>query len=167
MSTAREIVLRDADLPLLPVPALPERPEVVSPDIWRARPADYHPETDTAWVEMWQYQLVREAPSVDHHLMLVYIALLDQIFYRSDKGGSITELAKEARTYAEMWGFGEKGRRHLQITIQDAEEAMERGRKAQTVQFTTETPSAVELGPKWSEDDEDDGSIIEADVVEP
>jgi hypothetical protein len=120
----------------------------------------------TTWAQMWQFPLVYEAPEVDRHLMLVYISLLDQFFYRADKNLPLTELAKELRPYAEMWGFGEKARRHLQITIQEAEEAMERGRKRETVQIGAQEPSASAFTPNWSEDDEDDGSIMDAEVVQ-
>ena len=165
-STAREIVLRGEGDALLPVPPLPAREEVISDNPRYSRPAEYHPQTITAWAEMWQFPLVYEAPAVDQHLMQVYIALLDAFFYRAQKGASLTELAKEIRPFAEMWGIGEKARRHLQITIQEAEEAMERGRMANPKRVEAQIPSAGAFTPNWSEDDEDDGSIIDATVVE-
>jgi hypothetical protein len=115
---------------------------------------------------MWQFPLVYEAPAVDRHLMYLYIAAIDAAWWRIDNGGAFTELLKEIRPFAEMWGFGEKGRRHLQITIQEAEEAMERGRKRETVQIGAQEPSASAFTPNWSEDDEDDGSIMDAEVVQ-
>jgi len=158
-STAREIVLRGAHEALLPVPALPERPEVEGK---YGRPAEWHSDTIVAWVEMWQYPLIYTAPSVDRHLMLIYIRLVDAFNYRADKNEPLTELAKEIRPYAEMWGFGEKGRRHLQIDIQQAEEALEKGRRAQVRRVDS---SATEFAPIWNEEDEDDGSIMDAEVV--
>jgi len=162
VSTAREIVLRSADDELLPVPALPLRTEVEGK---YGRPAEWHPQTVVTWAQMWQFPLVYQAPEVDRHLMLVYISMLDQFFYRADKNLPLTELAKELRPYAEQWGIGEKSRRHLQITIQEAEEAMERGRKANPTRIEAQIPSAGAFTPNWTDQDEDDGSIIEAEVV--
>jgi endo-alpha-1,4-polygalactosaminidase (GH114 family) len=112
---------------------------------------------------MWQYPLVYEAPAVDQHLMLVYVDLLQDFWERSEAGRPRHEIARDLRSYAELWGIGEKSRRHLQITIQQAEEAIERGvqRAAKRIES-----SAVDYAPNWTEDDEDDGSIVEADVVE-
>lgn len=160
-STAREIVLRGDHEELLPVPPLPERPEVEGK---YPRPAEWHPEARVAWAEMWQYPLVYEAPSVDYHLMRLYISIVDSIFYKLDGNYPVTELIKELRPFAEMWGFGEKARRHLQITIQQAEEAMDRGveRAAKRIES-----SAEDYTPQWNDDDEDDGSLIrDAEVVE-
>jgi hypothetical protein len=165
VSTAREIVLRTSEDALLPVPPLPVRNEVEGENGKYARPAEWHPQSMVTWAQMWQFPLVYEAPEVDKHLMLVYITLLDQFFYRADKNLPLTELAKELRPYAEMWGFGEKARRHLQITIEEAEKAMEQGRRANPTRIEAQIPSAGEFTPNWSEDDEDDGSIIEAEVV--
>jgi hypothetical protein len=158
-STAREIVLRGDHEALLPVPPLPAHPEVTGKN---ARPAEWHPDALVAWAEMWQYPLVYQAPAVDHHLIRLYIRIYDAVLYKLDRGESVTELIKEIRPMAEMWGFGEKSRRHLQITTVQAEEAMDRGvqRAAKRVDA-----SAVDYTPQWTQDDEDDGSIADADVV--
>jgi hypothetical protein len=160
VSTAREIVLRGDGDALLPVPGLPERLDS------KREPIQWHNQAVMAWAQMWQFPLVYEAPEVDHHLMYVYIALLDMFWRRMDAGKPVTELAKEIRPYSEMWGFGEKARRHLQITIQEAKEAIARGQRPVSVPNEARTPSISAYTPNWTEDDEDDGSIIEADVVE-
>jgi endo-alpha-1,4-polygalactosaminidase (GH114 family) len=94
---------------------------------------------------------------------MVYVDLLQDFWERSEAGRPRHEIARDLRSYAELWGIGEKSRRHLQITIQAANEAMERGveRAAKRVES-----SAVDYTPTWTEDDEDDGSIADADVVE-
>jgi hypothetical protein len=163
VSTAREIVLRGEHDGLLPVPPLPVRPEVEGK---YARPAEWHPQTLITWAELWQFPLVYEAPPVDRLGINILINLLDQFNYRADENRPLTELAKEIRPYMEMWGIGEKARRHLQITIEDAKDAIERGRKRETVQFGAQEPSASAFTPNWSEDDEDDGSIMDAEVVQ-
>lgn len=162
VSTAREIVLRGEHEALLPVPPLPDRHKIVE---GQSVEVQWHRQATTAWAEMWQFPLVYQAPEVDRHLMYVYIALLDAFWRRMDEGRAVTELAKEIRPYSEMWGFGEKARRHLQITIQEAEEAMERGRKRETVQIGVQEPSASAFTPNWTDQDEDDGSILDAEVV--
>jgi endo-alpha-1,4-polygalactosaminidase (GH114 family) len=160
-STAREIVLRGHDEELLPVPALPDR--VHKTKEGELVPVRWNDQVVLAWAEMWQYPLVYEAPAVDQHLMLVYVDLLQDFWERSEAGRPRHEIARDLRSYAELWGIGEKSRRHLQITIQQAEEAIERGvqRAAKRIES-----SAVDYAPNWTEDDEDDGSIVEADVVE-
>lgn len=160
-STAREIVIRGDHEALLPVPPLPDR--VRKTKDGEIVPACWSDQVTLAWVEMWQYPLVYEAPSVDRHLMLVYVDLLQDFWERSEAGRPRHEIARDLRSYAELWGIGEKSRRHLQITIQAANEAMERGveRAAKRVES-----SAVDYTPIWTDADEDDGSISEADVVE-
>lgn len=160
-STAREIVLRGQHEDLLPVPSLPER------TYWpkgakEPREVAWHDQVKLAWVEMWQYPLIYEAPTVDQHLMLVYIDLLQDFWERSVAGKPRHEIARDLRSYAELWGIGEKSRRHLQITIQAANEALERG-----VQQSKKTivASATDYEPAWNDSDEDDGSILEAEVV--
>lgn len=160
-STAREIVLRGQDEELLEVPPLPER-------VFRTKegelvPVQWHDQVKLAWVEMWQYPLIYEAPLVDQHLMLVYIDLLQDFWQRSEAGRARHEIARDLKGYAELWGIGEKSRRHLQITIQAANEALGRGVKQAAKQVES---SAVEYTPAWGPDDEDDGSIVEAEVVE-
>jgi hypothetical protein len=159
-STAREIVLRDPDEGLLPVPPLPDR---VTRRDGKVLPGEWHDQVRLAWVEMWQYPLVYEAPAVDRHLMLVYVDLLQDFWQRSESGRSRNEVARDLRSYAELWGIGEKSRRHLQITIQQANEALERGVRQAAKQVES---SAVDYTPNWGADDEDDGSIIDAQVVE-
>lgn len=165
VSTAREIVLRSPDDELLPAPVLPERMfEVGEAQVER----EWHPQSKVAWVELWQYPLVYQAPEVDKHLLYVYVNLIDQFHHRVAAGKAITELAKEIRAFSELWGIGEKSRRHLQITIQEAEEAIERGRKAATQRFDSAPPppSAEQYTPSWSDDDEDYGELVDAEVVQ-
>jgi hypothetical protein len=166
-STSREIVLRGPDDELLPVPDLPARTKSVEVDgKWELVEVDWHPNVLTAWQDLWQYPLVAEAPQADHHLFFVYATLLDEFWRRSSSPkANITELSKEIRAFAEQWGLGEKSRRHLQITIQEAKEAMARGRKMDTKRFEQPPTPSGEL-PSWGEDDEDDGSIVDATVVE-
>ncbi|MGZ4530818.1 MAG: phage terminase small subunit [Mycobacteriaceae bacterium] len=163
VSTAREIVLRNPEDGLLPAPPLPERTTVVD---GVEMELDYHVQAKVAWVELWQYPLVYQAPEVDKHLLYVYVNLLDQFHRRVAQGKAVTELAKEIRAFSELWGVGEKSRRHLQITIQEAEEAIERGRKAQIKRVEPVAPSAEAFTPSWSDDDEDHGDFVDAEVVE-
>jgi hypothetical protein len=160
-STAREIVLRGHDEELLPVPPLPER--VFKTKDGDLVPVKWNDQVVTAWVQIWQYPLVYEAPEADFHLILVYADLLQDFWERSEQGRPRHEIARDLRSYAELWGIGEKSRRHLQITIQAANEAMERGveRAAKRVES-----SAEDYTPTWTEADEDDGSLVDADVVE-
>jgi hypothetical protein len=164
-STSREIVLRGPDDEPLPVPDLPARQKSVEVEgKWELVEVDWHPNVLTAWADLWQYPLVAEAPEADRHLFFVYATLLDEFWRRSASPKSnITELSKEIRAFAEQWGLGEKSRRHLQITIQEAKEAMARGRKLETQRF--EQPPAPTSGvytPQWSDDDED---VADAEVV--
>lgn len=166
-STSREIVLRGPDDERLPAPDLPPRQKGVERDgKWELVEVEWHPNVLSAWEDLWQYPLVAEAPEADHHLFYVYAALLDEFWRRMSGKGNVTELSKEIRAFAEQWGLGEKSRRHLQITIQEAKEAMARGRKMETQRFEQPPTPSGEL-PSWSDDDEDDGSIVDADVVEP
>lgn len=167
-STAREIVLRQPGEDLLPVPELPARYEVVKVDGEDIRrEVAWHSQAKVAWTELWQFPLVYQAPEVDHHLLQVYIALVDNFWDKLERGKAVTEQANQIRAFSEQWGIGEKSRRHLQVTIQEAEEAIERGRKGQTKRFENEAPSASAFTPEWTDADEDDGSLIEdAEVVE-
>lgn len=158
-STAREIVLRGHDEDLLPVPPLPER---VSRKDGKEIAVQWHDQVKLAWVEMWQYPLIYGAPTVDQHLMLVYVDLLQDFWQRSEAGSSRNEVARDLRSYAELWGIGEKSRRHLQITIQEAEEAIEKGIRQAAKRVES---SAEEYTPEWGDEDEDDGSIADAEVV--
>lgn len=165
VSTAREIVLRRPDDELLPVPDLPPRMLKFNKDE-PAQEVEWHERATVAWAEMWQFPLVYEAPQVDHHLLFVYIALVDDFWRKLEQGRAVTEQANQIRAFSEQWGVGEKSRRHLQITIQEAEEAIERGRKQTARRFDAEAtvepppPTAQLYAPTWSEDDEDDGSLI-------
>lgn len=164
-STAREIVLRQPGDPLRPVPALPERHRVVDGE---RLPIAWHPEATKAWAQLWQFPLVYQAPEVDQHLLQVYIGLIDNFWEKLEAGRAITEQANQIRAFSELWGIGEKSRRHLQITIQEAEEAIERGTRQIAKRVEAEQgPAVLPTGvkPSWSDDDEDDGSIIEAEVV--
>jgi hypothetical protein len=169
-STSREIVLRQPGEELLPVPELPARYMQVKDDqgqLVRVE-QEWHEQTVKAWAEMWQFPLVYQAPQIDHHLLHVYIALVDDFWLKLEAGRAVTEQANQIRAFSEQWGVGEKSRRHLQITIQDAEEAMERGRRQGRIQVESEQGaviegSATEYLPEWTEDDEDDGSIIAAE----
>lgn len=169
-STAREIVLRHPDDELLPVPPLPERGER-DRETGELIPSEWHPQVKLTWVQLWQYPLVYEAPEVDQHLLHVYAALLQSFWERSEAGKPINEVARDLRAYAELWGIGEKARRHLQITIQQAEEALDRGRRMNAKRIDAQveelTPTAGAYTPEWGDDDEDDGTIIaDAEVVE-
>jgi hypothetical protein len=161
-STAREIVLRGEHEALLPVPPLPDLtywPKGAKEPV----PQAWNDQAKVAWVDLWQYPLVYEAPTADYHLLMVYIRLIQEFWWRSEHGMPINEIARDLRTFAELWGIGEKSRRHLQITIQAANEAMERGvdRAAKRIES-----SAVEYTPIWTEADEDDGSIVDAVLAE-
>ncbi len=158
-STSREIVLSGE---IRPVPDLPELRKKVDGQLVAA---DWHPEVVVAWAEMWQYPLVYEAPTVDRHQLRVYARLLQDFWERADAGRPINETARDVRMMGEQWGVGEKSRRHLQITIQEAEEAIERGRKAQTVDIGPQKSSAGAYTPSWTDEDEDDGSIADGEVV--
>lgn len=172
-STSREIVLRGPDDELLPVPELPPRmltPAKGEPPVEVA----WHDRAKIAWTELWQFPLVYQAPAVDHHLLYVYIALVDDFWRKLEQGRAVTEQANQIRAFSEQWGVGEKSRRHLQITIQEAEEAMERGRKSHIKRVESQQdeapalpPSASSYAPVWGDDDEDDGSIVDAEVVSP
>lgn len=164
-------LLRGPDSELRAVPELPVRYRQIKDEsgaIQRVE-SEWHEQSVVAWAELWQFPLVYQAPAVDHHLLRVYITLLDDFHTKAEQGKAITEQANQIRTFSEQWGVGEKSRRHLQITIQEAEEAIERGRKATRTFVDSEaTPiegSAQAYLPEWNDDDEDDGSIIEAEVV--
>jgi hypothetical protein len=126
---------------------------------------EWHPEATKAWAEWWQFPLVYQAPEVDHHLLVIYLGLVDNYWHKLEAGKAITEQAAQIRSFSEQWGIGEKSRRHLQITIQEAEEAIERGARMQPKRVEAQEPTAALYTPNWTEDDEDDGSIIDADVV--
>lgn len=170
-TTAREIVLRAPDEPLRPVPALP--PRNLSPA--KGEPAEeveWHDRAKIAWTELWQFPLVYQAPEADHHLLYIYIALIDDFWRKLEQGRAVTEQANQIRAFSEQWGIGEKSRRHLQITIQEAEEAIERGMAQQRKRVENEameapTPTAALYRPQWTDDDEDSDVIAEAEVVEP
>jgi hypothetical protein len=160
-------VLRQPGEPLRPVPTLPERYRVIDGERVRI---EWHPQAQVAWAELWQFPLVYQAPEVDHHLLHVYVALIDNFWEKLEAGRAVTEQANQIRVFSEQWGIGEKSRRHLQITIQEAEEAIERGtrqfaKRIDAEQGPVALPTAAEFKPSWSDDDEDDGSIIEAEVV--
>lgn len=162
-TTAREIVLRSPDEPLLPVPPLPPRRKTLERG---ADPVEveWHDSAKIAWVELWQFPLVYQAPTVDHHLLYVYIAAIDEFWSRLEAGRSVTELMNQIKLLSEQWGVGEKARRHLQITIAEAEEAMRQGAKRQPVNAEIQAPVPTQLTytPDWADDDED---IAEAEVV--
>lgn len=173
-STAREIVLRGADEPLLPVPPLPTRniPQrneqgnlVKGPDgNTLTIAADWHEQAVIAWAQMWQFPLWYQAPEVDRHFQVLYIATLDQTWRNMESGKPFTELLNQLRMMSEQWGIGEKARRGLQITIQMAEEAMSRGFKHQPTQVPSQTPSTTAYTPEWGDDDED-SATVDAEVV--
>lgn len=174
-STAREIVLRQPGESLLPVPAMPTRRRMVDVTDDEGKTTkhlmevDWHPQAMVAWAELWQFPLVYQAPDVDKHLLEVYVALIDDFWLKLEAGRAITEQANQIRAFSELWGIGEKARRHLQITIQEAEEAIERGTRQAARRFDS-TEAAPELSsathtPTWNDDDEDDGSIIDAEIV--
>lgn len=179
-TTSREIVLRSPDDPLLPVPVLPTRRKTREVEVdengkkvkrRELYEAEWHDSAKIAWTELWQFPLVYNAPEVDQHLLYVYIALVDDFWCKLEAGRPVTEQANQIRAFSEQWGVGEKSRRHLQITIQEAEEAIERGmtqaRKRVENQADIEepTPTAALYAPEWSEDDEDSDIIAEAEVV--
>lgn len=171
-STSREITVRSPDAELLPVPELPVRYRVVKNENgeFERVETDWHEESVIAWTELWQFPLVYQAPAVDRHQLRVYITLIDDFHRKAELGKAITEQANQIRVFGEQWGVGEKSRRHLQITIQEAEEAIERGRKSAARRVESETTpvegTQQSYLPEWNEDDEDDGSIIDAEVVE-
>lgn len=176
-TTAREIVLRQPGEPLRPVPALPQRRRMVDETDDKGktlkvlREVEWHSQAAVAWAELWQFPLVYQAPDVDSHLLEVYVALIDDFWHKLEAGKAITEQANQIRAFSELWGIGEKSRRHLQITIQEAEEAIERGTRQHAKRVESEAglvllPSSDEHAPSWSDDDEDDGSIINAEIVE-
>jgi hypothetical protein len=158
--------LHDPSDGLLPVPTLPPRQlEVKGEDGYEVVEVEWHDRAKVAWTEMWQFPLVYQAPEVDHHLLYIYVALVDDFWRKLEKGRAVTEQANQIRAFSEQWGIGEKSRRHLQITIQDAEEAIARGRKQNATRFTQE-PTASTYKPEWSDDDEDDGELVaDAEVV--
>jgi hypothetical protein len=169
-STAREIVLRSPDEPLRPVPELP--PRNLSPA--KGEPAEeveWHDRAKIAWTELWQFPLVYQAPEVDHHLLFIYIALIDDFWRKLEHGRPVTEQANQIRAFSEQWGVGEKSRRHLQITIQEAEEAIERGMTQQRKRVESQVledpkPTAELYTPTWNDDDEDSDLVADAEVVE-
>jgi hypothetical protein len=177
-STAREIVLRSPDEPLRPVPELPARrlqQDVEDPDTGKTRKeiveVEWHDSAKIAWTELWQFPLVYAAPEVDHHLLYVYIALIDDFWRKLEAGRAVTEQANQIRAFSEQWGVGEKSRRHLQITIQEAEEAIERGMTQQRKRVESQVledpkPTAELYTPTWSDDDEDSDLVADAEVVE-
>jgi hypothetical protein len=129
---------------------------------------EWHDGAKIAWTELWQFPLVYQAPEVDHHLLYVYIALIDDFWRKLEAGRPVTEQANQIRAFSEQWGVGEKSRRHLQITIQEAEEAIERGQTQQrkrVEQVLEPKPTAELYTPEWSDDDED-SDLVDAEVVE-
>lgn len=157
-STSRSIVLSSE---ILPVPDLPVRRR--KDNDGELVEAEWHDQVKVAWADMWQYPIVYEAPPVDRQQHYVYIALLQDFWDRSEAGRPINEVARDIRAYQEVMGIGEKARRHLQITIEQAEDAIARGRRREIK--VVESSAEEEYLPSWSDADEDDGSIADAEVV--
>lgn len=96
--------------PSIIAPALPER-------VW-------NPLTLAWWEDLWASPMAPEYDESDVHGLYMLAALIDAFW---DKPGN-TELAKEIRNQRQSYGLSPMDRRRLQWTIEQAEDAQDRGR---------------------------------------
>lgn len=151
--TSTATTLATVDKHTLTLPPMPARNARVDGELVRQ---EWHDEAKLAWANIWSSPMVAEYLDADLPLIHVYVGLVQDVWDRQEAGRSFTEAAAELRQYASIFGIGPDARRRLQWTVEEAEAAMDRGRKRhlQAVESV-----AIDATAAWD-------AIDDADVVE-
>lgn len=105
------------------VPELPQRPAEYGSDGNRMD-VDWHPETLSWWVDLWESPMAAEYHSSDRHGLFILAVLTDRFWRNPDQ-----KLASEIRLQRVAFGLTPYDRRRLEWTIETADDAKDRGRQ--------------------------------------
>lgn len=95
-------------------------------------PAQWHPQAEQTWIEVWTSPMVAEFLTADYGGIRILLALEHDFWSRLEAGRSVTELAAEISRLRKNFGLAPMGRRSLQWTIAQTEETMERNQRRRT-----------------------------------
>jgi hypothetical protein len=120
-STATELVVRDPNE--VQIPPLP--PRYVIRDGERLQ-IEWHPLAIQTWQEVWSSPMVAEFLEADTGGVRALLLLENDMWEKSERGRSVTELAAEIARVRKTFGLAPMGRRSLQWTISQTAEVQDR-----------------------------------------
>src|SRR5690242_15086697 len=114
-------------------PALPDLlTEEGAPRAWQSATLEW-------WADLWASPMAGEYHSSDRHALFMLAALVDQFWTNPD-----SKLAGEIRLQRQAFGLTPYDRRRLEWTIEQTDEAQDRGRQRRTRQGGAAQPVSTE-----------------------